>query len=71
MKVVKASSLDNHDRNRFNELRRAGDADAIVETEFNDFIESIRGCAGLSFKLNSRNTRLTRSKRCAGSKRSS
>lgn len=71
MKIVRASSLDRHDRNRFNELRR-GDADAVVEKEFNEFIESIRGCAGLSFRLNYRGSCLTRrTKRCDDSNRSS
>lgn len=46
MRFVKAQNLDKHDRSRFNELRH-GDGDAVVETEFNDFIESIRCIARL------------------------
>ena len=39
MKIVKASSLDAHDRRRFNELRSNVFADGVVELEFHNFIE--------------------------------
>jgi hypothetical protein len=41
MKVVRASSLDSHDRARFNELRSDAEADKIIETEFDDFVDNI------------------------------
>lgn len=40
MKVVRASSLDAHDRRRFNELRRNVFADGVVELEFDRFVEA-------------------------------
>lgn len=41
MKVVKASNLDKHDRRRFNELLSVVEADKVVETEFDEFVEKI------------------------------
>jgi hypothetical protein len=41
MKVVRASSLDRHDRARFNELRSNDEADKIIETEFDNFVDNI------------------------------
>ena len=41
MKVVRASNLDYHDRQRFNELLPAVEADKVVEMEFDEFVEKI------------------------------
>lgn len=39
MRFIKESALDRADRRRFNELRRDVQADAIIETEFDDYVE--------------------------------
>ena len=41
MKIVRASNLDRGDRRRFNELLAAGEADKVVEMEFDEFVEKI------------------------------
>ncbi len=41
MKFVPASSLDAHDRKRFNELLSSVDPDVVVEKEFDTYIEKI------------------------------
>lgn len=42
MKYVKASSLDAHDRKRFNELLPNVSADNVVETEFDNFVNKVQ-----------------------------